>query len=574
MSSIQLKQRANLKVNKLTLPCSALLQKIYINRGIKTIEELDNSTRTLLPATSLKGIDTACELLYKTLLSGKKIVIVGDFDADGATSTALCLLCLRALGFSHVDYLIPNRFDYGYGLTPESVDLAIEKGAQLLITVDNGISSNKGVSYAKEKGLKVLITDHHLPADVLPNADVIIDPNQIDCLFPSKNLAGVGVAFYIMSALRSFLIKKNYFIEKKVTPPILTQFLDIVALGTVADVVILDANNRTLVEQGLIRIRAGACRLGISALIRVAKRQQHSLVASDLGFSLGPRLNAAGRLDEMRHGVELLLCEDAIQADLLAQELDALNQTRREIEQSMQNEALKTLENLSLDENNMPYAICLFDDSWHQGVIGLVASRIKERYYRPTFVFAKANNAEIKASARSIAGIHLRDILDLLDKQNPGLILKFGGHAMAAGLSIKAIDFELFKEKLNILLASQVDIDTFKNVLLSDGTLQSVDFTLERAYELRHAGPWGQGFSAPLFDAEFKIIEQRLVAGKHLKMILETEGKVIDGIAFNVDLDIWPNPKIQNVFCAYRLEVNEFRGASNVQLLIELLQAR
>ncbi|KPU82995.1 ssDNA exonuclease RecJ [Psychromonas sp. PRT-SC03] len=574
MPCIQLKQRQSLNVNNITLPCSALLQKLYINRGITTPLELDLRTKTLLPASSLKGIEEACTLLYQALLSAKKIVIVGDFDADGATSTALSLLCLRALGFKNVDYLIPNRFDYGYGLTPESVDLAIAKGAQLLITVDNGISSNQGVLYAKEKGLQVLITDHHLPAEVLPNADVIVDPNQKDCLFPSKNLAGVGVAFYIMSALRSFLIKKDYFSEKNMRPPTLTQFLDIVALGTVADVVVLDANNRTLVEQGLIRIRAGACRLGISALIKVAKRQQKSLVASDLGFALGPRLNAAGRLDEMRHGVELLLCEDAVQADLLAQELDALNHTRREIEQGMQEEALQALENLSLDEKTLPYAICLFDESWHQGVIGLVASRIKERYYRPTFVFAKANETEIKASARSIAGIHIRDILDLLDKKMPGMILKFGGHAMAAGLSIKAVDFERFKQGLNALLTSHVYENILQNVLLSDGTLQGKDLTLEQAYELRNAGPWGQGFPAPLFDAQFKILEQRLVAEKHLKLVLESEGKVIDAIAFNVDLNVWPDPRIRNVFCAYRLEVNEFRGASNVQLLIELLEAR
>ncbi|AGH80404.1 single-stranded-DNA-specific exonuclease RecJ [Psychromonas sp. CNPT3] len=574
MPRIKLKQRQRIFLNELTLPCSALLQKLYIDRGITSVSELDLSTKTLLSASSLKGISEACSLLYQALLSAKKIVIVGDFDADGATSTALSLLCLRELGFMNVDYLIPNRFDYGYGLTPESVDLAIAKGAQLLITVDNGISSIKGVAYAKEKGLQVLITDHHLPAEVLPNADVIVDPNQKDCLFPSKNLAGVGVAFYIMSALRSYMIQKDHFSDKGIRPPTLTKFLDIVALGTVADVVILDANNRTLVEQGLMRIRAGACRLGISALIKVAKRAQHSLVASDLGFSLGPRLNAAGRLDEMRHGVELLLCEDAVQADLLAQELDALNHTRREIEQGMQEEALQALENLALDEKNMPYAICLFDESWHQGVIGLVASRIKERYYRPTFVFAKANDTEIKASARSIAGIHIRDILDLLDKKMPGMILKFGGHAMAAGLSIKATDFERFKQGLNEVLASQVDADILQNVLLSDGPLQGKDLTLEQAYELRNAGPWGQGFPAPLFDAYFKIIEQRLVGEKHLKMVLECEGTVVDAIAFNVDLDIWPDPRIRQVFCAYRLDVNEFRGASNVQLLIELLEVR
>jgi len=571
MSSIQVKNRAHIDASFLNLSCSPLLKQLYANRAISCERELDNSTKTLLHATQLKGVAAACELLYQALLSSKKIVVVGDFDADGATSTALSMLALRALGFTNIDYLVPNRFDYGYGLTPETVDLARAKGAEIIMTVDNGISSINGVAHAKKMGLQVLVTDHHLPAEVLPNADAIVNPNQVDCAFPSKNLAGVGVAFYLMLALRAQLAEKGYFSDR--AAPNLANLLDIVALGTVADVVQLDANNRTLVQQGLARIRAGVCRPGISALICVAKRNQAQLVASDLGFSLGPRLNAAGRLDEMSYGVELLLCDDPAQANVMAAELDALNQSRREIEQGMQEEALKTLSSLSLDETNIPHAICLFDSQWHQGVIGLVASRIKERYYRPTFVFAKGDEGEIKASARSIPGIHIRDILDLVDKKIPGVILKFGGHAMAAGLSIKEIDFKRFKDTLNEILGEQVDEATLTNVLLSDGQLTASQINIEQAQELREAGPWGQGFPAPLFDGEFKILQQRLVGEKHLKMVLQSDGEAVDAIAFNVDLKVWPNPMIKKVFCAYRLDVNEFRGKRTVQLLVELLRA-
>jgi len=572
MPTVQVKNRTVLESASINLSCSPLLTQLYINRGISSATELDNSTQSLLHAQQLKGITAACELLYQALLSSQKIIVVGDFDADGATSTALSILALRGLGFTNIDYLIPNRFDYGYGLSPEIVDLAIAKGAQLLMTVDNGISSLSGAKHAKDKGLKLLITDHHLPGKETPQADAIVNPNQVGCGFPSKNLAGVGVAFYVMLALRAFMQNKGYFTNFKA--PNLAKLLDIVALGTVADVVVLDANNRTLVHQGLARIRAGVCRVGISALISVAKRNQGQLVASDLGFSLGPRLNAAGRLDEMSFGVELLLCENVEQANILANELDALNQSRREIEQGMQDEALKTLASLSLDENNIPHAICLFEKEWHQGVIGLVASRIKERYYRPTFAFAKANNGEIKASARSIPGVHIRDMLDLVDKQIPDVILKFGGHAMAAGLSLKEADFELFSNTINRVLQEQVDSDLLNNIILSDGQLKGQQFSLEQAQELRDAGPWGQGFPAPLFDGEFKLLQQRLVGSQHLKMTLEFEGKTIEAIAFNIDVEFWPNPMVKNVYCVYRLEINEFRGNRTVQMLVEVLEAK
>jgi single-stranded-DNA-specific exonuclease len=570
MASLQVKKRNDLDSGSLSLTCSPLLKQLYANRGIRCAAELDTSTRNLLPYRQLKGIAQACELFHEALLSSQKIIVVGDFDADGATSTALTILALRLLGFTNIDYLIPNRFDYGYGLSPEIVDLAIGKGAQLLMTVDNGISSIKGVAYAKQKGLKVLVTDHHLPAEETPVADAIVNPNQTGCDFPSKNLAGVGVAFYVMLALRAFLTEKGCFANRKA--PNLASLLDIVALGTVADVVTLDTNNRILVQQGLARLRAGVCRAGISALISVAKRNQAQIVASDLGFSLGPRLNAAGRLDEMSHGVELLLCEDFAQANILANELDALNQSRKEIEQGMQDEALKTLNNLHIDEEQIPHAICLFDPQWHQGVIGLVASRIKEAYYRPTFVFAKAGEGEIKASARSIPGVHIRDMLDLVDKKIPNVILKFGGHAMAAGLSLKESDFKLFASTLNTVLQEQVAGELLNNVVLSDGQLTAQQFNLEQAQELRNAGPWGQGFPDPLFDGSFKLLQQRLVGEKHLKMVVQLDDKTIDAIAFNVDIKRWPDPSVKSVYCTYRLDVNEFRGNRTVQMLVEYLQ--
>jgi single-stranded-DNA-specific exonuclease len=566
---IKVQQRPEVDASLLFLPCSPLLARLYANRGIKSANELDNSTQTLIHAHRLKGIHAACELLYQAYLSNKKIIIIGDFDADGATSTALSVLSLRALGFQNVDYLIPNRFDYGYGLSAEVVDIAAQQGADLLMTVDNGISSISGVAHAKQLGIKVLVTDHHLPGEGIPDADAIVNPNQIGCEFPSKHLAGVGVAFYVMLALRSLMQEKGCFI--KVPAPNLANFLDIVALGTVADVVKLDANNRTLVHQGLARIRAGICRPGISALIQVAKRNQQQLVATDLGFSLGPRLNAAGRLDEMSHGVELLLCEDYMQANALATELDALNQSRREIEQSMQQEALVSLQKLSIDQHNLPLALCLFEADWHQGVIGLVASRIKEKYYRPTFAFARANDGEIKGSARSIPGIHIRDMLDLVDKKMPGVILKFGGHAMAAGLSLLEKDFKLFNETLNNVLKNEVEAYLLQNVILSDGYLQPEQFDLAIAQELRDAGPWGQGFPAPVFNGVFELKQQRLVGQKHLKMILQQGDKLIDAIAFNIDPELWPNLSIKQVSCVYSLDINEFRGQRTVQLLVQLL---
>jgi len=566
----KIQQRPLVDTSLLSLACSPLLTQLYASRGITSHTELDNSTKNLIHAKRLKGISEACALLYQAYLQHKKIIIIGDFDADGATSTALSVLSLKALGFQHVDYLVPNRFDYGYGLSPEVVDLALQQGAHLLMTVDNGISSLAGVAHAKKMGLDVLVTDHHLPGEGIPNADAIVNPNQIGCDFPSKNLAGVGVAFYVMLALRALMQEKGCF--NQFPAPNLANFLDIVALGTVADVVKLDENNRTLVHQGLARIRAGVCRPGISALIQVAKRNQQQLVASDLGFSLGPRLNAAGRLDEMSHGVELLLCEEALHANTLATELDALNVSRREIEQSMQQEAMLSLQKLSIDKDHLPFALCLFQPEWHQGVIGLVASRIKEKYYRPTFAFARANDGEIKGSARSIPGIHIRDMLDLVDKKIPGVILKFGGHAMAAGLSLLEKDIDLFNNTLNTILAEQVEPHLLQNVILSDGPLTPDQFDLSIAQELRDAGPWGQGFPAPVFDGVFELKQQRIVGLKHLKMVLQQGDKLIDAIAFNIDPEAWPNLSVKQVSCVYSLDINEFRGQRSVQLLVQVVE--
>ncbi|MFO6423603.1 single-stranded-DNA-specific exonuclease RecJ [Motilimonas sp. KMU-193] len=570
MATFSIQRRERVDDSFLPPEIPAVLRQIYASRGISCVSELSMAAAALCPPSAMHGIERACQVLYDAMVAEQRIIIVGDFDADGATSTALCVLALKMLGCRNVDFLVPNRFDYGYGLSPETVQLAADMGAQLIVTVDNGISSIQGVQAAKQMGLTVVVTDHHLPGSELPPADAIVNPNQNDCGFPSKNLAGVGVAFYLMLALRQFINERGGFTGN---PPNLASLLDIVALGTVADVVALDANNRILVHQGISRIRAGHCRPGIQALIEVAGRNQQQLVASDLGFALGPRINAAGRLDEMSLGVSLLLCDDLPKARTLAVELDALNRDRRDIEGAMQQEAISTLQRLELNEDDLPTAICLYQEDWHQGVIGLVASRIKERYYRPTLAFASAGEGEIKGSARSIPGIHMRDMLDLVDTQNPGLITKFGGHAMAAGLSLPLAHFADFKMALNKVVNQHISPSVLQGCLLTDGELTASDLNIELAQQLKFAAPWGQAFPEPLFDGKFKLLQQRLVGQKHLKMVLEPEagGLAIDAIAFNVDLEKWPNPMIRWVELAYRLDINEFRGNRSVQLIVELI---
>ena len=557
------------------LPASLppLLKRLYASRGVRGEQELERSVKAMLPWQQLNGMEKAVEILHNAFREGLRIIIVGDFDADGATSTALSVLALRSLGGTNVGYLVPNRFEDGYGLSPEVVDQAHARGAQLILTVDNGISSHSGVERAHELGIPVIVTDHHLPGTELPAAEAIVNPNLVDCEFPSKSLAGVGVAFYLMLALRAHLRGCGWFEQQGLAMPNLAEFLDLVALGTVADVVPLDANNRILTWQGLSRIRAGICRPGIKALLEVANREPHKLAASDLGFALGPRLNAAGRLDDMSVGVALLLSDNIGEARMLANELDALNQTRKEIEQGMQVEALTLCEKLERSNEALPYGLAMYHPEWHQGVVGILASRIKERFHRPVIAFAPAGDGTLKGSGRSIQGLHMRDALERLDTLNPGLILKFGGHAMAAGLSLEEKHFEEFSQRFGDLVGEWLDPALLQGEIWSDGPLAPQEMTLDVAEMLRDAGPWGQMFPEPLFDGKFRLLQQRLVGERHLKVMVEPlgGGPLLDGIAFNVDTTCWPDSSVREVELAYKLDVNEFRGNRTVQLLIDHL---
>ncbi|BDR35276.1 TPA: single-stranded-DNA-specific exonuclease RecJ [Photobacterium damselae] len=573
---IEIKRRPEADISGFSDAIPARLKRIYASRGITHDGELERGAKGLLSYNQLHGMAQAVDLLEQALRNNQRIIIVGDFDADGATSSALSVLAFKMLGCQNVDYLVPNRFDDGYGLSPEVVDQALAKGVEVIMTVDNGVSSLSGVAYAKEKGLTVVVTDHHLPGDILPNADAIVNPNLNECGFPSKALCGVGVAFYLMLALRAQLRATDWFTQQNIPEPNLAELLDLVALGTVADVVALDGNNRILVHQGLQRIRAGRCRPGIQALIEVANRDPQKIVTSDLGFALGPRINAAGRLDDMAFGVELLLCDNIQSARRMATELDGLNQTRKEIEQGMKEEALAICERLKFSANDMPYGLVLFQKDWHQGVIGILASRIKEKFHRPVICFADAGNEQIKGSCRSIPGLHMRDVLDLIDTQNPGMIAKFGGHAMAAGLTIDTKQLDAFSRAFDQAVRNELGEDELKGVLLTDGELEANEFNLDTAEMLRAGGPWGQQFPEPTFDGTFRLLHQKLVGGKHLKMMVEPlhGGSVIDAIAFNVDLKRWPDASVQQVELVYRLDINEFRGNRSVQLMIEHLAAK
>ena len=552
-----------------TLP--PLLKRLYASRGIRTEQELERGVKGMLSWQNLHGIKPAVALLHSAFRENRRIIVVGDFDADGATSTALSILALRSMGCLNLDYLVPNRFDDGYGLSPEVVNQAHSKGAQVIMTVDNGISSHSGVERAHQLGIPVLITDHHLPGEVLPAAEAIINPNLVDCNFPSKSLAGVGVAFYLMLALRSHLRDEGWFEQRGLPVPNLAELLDLVALGTVADVVPLDANNRILTWQGLSRIRAGKCRPGIRALLEVSNREPHKIAASDLGFALGPRLNAAGRLDDMSVGVALLLSENIAQARVLANELDALNQTRKEIEQGMQVEAMTLCDELLRNQSELPYGLAIYHPQWHQGVVGILASRIKERFHRPVIAFAPAGDGTLKGSGRSVQGLHLRDVLERLDTLYPGLMLKFGGHAMAAGLSLDESRFEEFRTRFAALVNELMDASMLEGEIWSDGALSGQEMNLDVADMLRDAGPWGQMFPEPLFDGKFKILQQRLVGERHLKLMVEPlgGGPLLDGIAFNIDSTFWPDNSVREVELVYKLDVNVFRGNRTVQLLID-----
>ncbi|MEM1404119.1 MAG: single-stranded-DNA-specific exonuclease RecJ [Pseudomonadota bacterium] len=552
-----------------------VLQRVYAGRGVQTASDLDLSLSSLLLPATLAGVRSAAERLYQALQSDERILIVGDFDADGATSTALAMEALRAFGATDVRYLIPNRFEYGYGLTPEIVALATEQAPALIITVDNGISSIEGVDAANASGIDVLVTDHHLPGATLPKAAVIVNPNLPECGFPSGALAGVGVIFYVMSFLRAHLREIGWFTERGLTEPNMAQFLDLVALGTVADVVPLDHNNRVLVSAGLQRIQAGKARPGIQSLLAVAGRNVNTIVASDLGFAAGPRLNAAGRLDDMSLGIECLLARDEFTARNLALQLDAMNRERQQIERGMERDALAALERITPGETeSLPSALVMHDDHWHQGVVGILASRLKDRYQRPVIAFADVGDGQLKGSGRGISGLHMRDLLDRVATLNPGLISHFGGHAMAAGLSLPAKHFDAFSEAFTALVGEEAG-SALTPTLETDGEIDAQHLSLDVAELLRQGGPWGQRFPEPLFQGEFELVEQRIVGERHLKCRLKTtgdDGTAIDAIAFSVDLEQWPDERARNVRLAYRLDVNEYRGRRSLQLMIEQME--
>jgi len=550
-----------------------VLARVYAARHVTSRAELEHGLDLLLPPGQLKGVETAVELLAAAIRSGQRLLIVADFDADGATSCALAVKALRAMGCREVQYVVPNRFEYGYGLTPEIVAVAAQHQPDVLITVDNGISSIEGVRAAKTMGMQVLITDHHLPAAELPAADAIVNPNQPGDHFPSKHLAGVGVIFYVMLALRTRLRSDGWFSERNITEPNLARLLDLVALGTVADVVPLDHNNRILVSQGLGRINQEQACPGILALLKVAGRKPAQLAAGDLGFVVAPRLNAAGRLTDMSLGIECLLTDSESRALEIARELDRLNRERRTIEADMQGQAIEIVRKMHLDEGSLPPGLCLFDAGWHQGVIGILAARIRERIHRPVIAFALANEGEIKGSARSIPGLHIRDVLDAVAARHPGLISKFGGHAMAAGLSLPRFRFSAFQLAFTEEVARHLGEDDLHGEIHSDGELAAGDFTLEMAQQLRAAGPWGQGFPEPVFDGVFEVVNRRAVADKHLKLVLRAApgAAPIEAIAFRA-LESASLPAWTRVRAAFRLDVNEYQGNRTLQLVIEQLE--
>jgi single-stranded-DNA-specific exonuclease len=568
-------QRRQLQ-SELDLPSALhpVLRRVYGYRKICGIDELDHTLTRLHKLELLSGINAAATQLADCIAQNRRILIVGDFDADGATSVALAVRALRAMGARDVRYIVPNRFEYGYGLTPEIVEVASRQQPAMLVTVDNGISSIEGVAAARRLGMGVIITDHHLPGSGLPEADAIVNPNLQDDAFPSKYLAGVGVIFYVMSALRAELRRRNWFAQQNIPEPNMARYLDLVALGTVADVVPLDYNNRILVEQGLKRIRAGQCIPAIAALLQLGNRNPSATIATDLGFAVAPRLNAAGRLEDMSLGIECLLSDDMTYVKQLAAKLDELNNQRRDIGTSMEAQAMQTLQEqfARLDSAELPAAVCVYDQRWHQGVIGILASRIKDHVHRPVIAFADAGNGELKGSARSVHGVHIRDALDAVASRYPQLITKFGGHAMAAGLSLRVEHLSSFSQALAEHVRSLPDVK-LEAVLLSDGELTAEELTLTTAIAIRDGGPWGQGFPEPVFDGTFIVRERRIVGDAHLKLVLQLAGMraTVDAIAFNeqgTGLD-----GAERVRIAYRLDVNEFRGTRSLQLNVQYIEA-
>lgn len=548
------------------------MAQIYAGRYINSNDELDYRLEGLLTPSALPGVADAVRVLERALITDQKIIFIGDFDADGATSTALGILALRKMGANRVDYLVPNRFDFGYGLSCKIVEVAAEANPDLLITVDNGIANIDGVDSAKKMGISVIITDHHLPGERLPGADAIVNPNLGGSAFASSALAGVGVIFYVMIALRSYLKQQGWFNSR--AEPALSDYLDLVALGTVADLVPLDKNNRTLVYKGLERINRGHCRPGIRALLAYKNGRPDAAAASDLGFVVGPRLNAAGRLEDMSLGIECLLTDDYDHARRMAEELNELNLQRRQIEAEMRAQALQIVDNMVLN-GALPTGICLYEKTWHQGIVGLIAGRVKDRVGRPVIAFAKTGEDELKGSARSVAGLHIRDVLQGIDTRHPGLIVRFGGHAAAAGLSLQESNFDRFETAFIQELDLKDSLSTDQHVVLSDGNLNETDLSLDFARLLRRSGPWGQGFPEPLFDDEFDVLDSKILSGLHLKLKVRKKGggKALDAIAFyqsetyqDVDMD-------SGVRLAYRLDINDYTGICKPQLLVEHLQS-
>ncbi len=569
MNATEIRRRPTTDSGQFPSDIHPVLARVYAARGLESGQELSYSLDRLLSFELLGGIERATELLAKALTEDWRILVVADFDADGATGCAVMLRGLRLLGADYANYLMPNRFKTGYGLTPEVVALARDRDPQLIITVDNGITSNTGVEAAHAAGIKVLVTDHHLPGDELPDADAIVNPNLPGDPFPSKHLAGVGVAFYLLMALRAHLREQDWFASREGEPN-LAQLLDLVALGTVADVVPLDYNNRLLVSQGLRRIRADHCQPGIRALLKLSGRHQSQVVASDLGFAVGPRLNAAGRLEDMALGVECLLVDSDAEALKAARTLDQLNRERRQIERDMQEDALVQLESLNLDGGSLPAGLCIFDESWHQGVVGILASRLKDRYHRPVVAFATSDAGELRGSARSVKGFHVRDALSNISTRHPGMLGRFGGHAMAAGLSLKQSNLEAFQAAFEAEVEQGLGPEPAGSVIWSDGGLDGGDIGLELAEHLRTGGPWGQGFPEPVFDGVFEAVSKRIVGNGYLKLKLRQPGssREIDAICFQAGVEA-PETKDNRLHLAYRLDINDFRGIRSPQLLIE-----
>ena len=558
-----------------SLGASPLLQRVYAARGVQQPAQLERGLSNLLPPADLPDIEIAAQRLAAAVMANQKILIVGDFDADGATSVALCVRVLKALGAQQVDFAVPNRFDFGYGLSPEIVDFVAPREPNLIVTVDNGVSSVQGVARAAELGIEVIVTDHHLPGEELPAATAVVNPNLKDAKFASGNLAGVGVAYYVLSQVRRVLREQDWFVSKGIAEPNLAQYLDLVALGTVADVVPLDSNNRILVEQGLMRIRAGRCIPGIKAMLELAKRSAAKVSAQDIGFAVGPRLNAAGRLEDMSIGIKCLLAEDLASARHLATALDQLNRTRRALEQDMVADAelMLTRHAESADDAEPKSGICVYDTTFHQGVVGIVAGRLREKFHRPAIAFADAGDAapdEVKGSARSVDGLHIRDVLDYIANQHPGLLIKFGGHAMAAGLSIKRVHVERFGVIFDKAVAKLANAEVLEAKRVVDGELLSAELTLDQAREIAAGGPWGSGFPEPEFVGEFELVNQRVVGEQHLKLVLRHELGLVDGIAFRTP----PLPTgTQRVQVVYKLSENDFGQYPTLQLMVEYLAA-